>query len=269
MSRVIVAKNAGFCPGVRVATDRLERRMQAAVPGERLYTLGHLIHNEDYNAALERAGVRAVSAEMLPEIAAATVEGDAARIFIRAHGITRETKQLLETLSSRYEKFTVEDCTCPFVSKIHRIAEEMSEGVGKEKNVFLCIGSEKHPEVEGFMSCFDGEKYVFSNAEALEQALPHLQNSEKVPVMVAQTTQKLTEWKKSQKLLQKYCTNALIFDTICNVTDLRQTEAAKLAAECDGMVVIGGVESSNTAKLFEICRAHCADTIRVYQKEWN
>ena len=82
-----------------------------------------------------------------------------------------------------------------------------------------------------------------------------------MPVLVAQTTQKLTEWKKTQKIFENLCTNALIFDTICNVTHLRQTEAATLASQCDGMVVIGGKESSNTAKLFEICRAHCPDTL--------
>jgi len=263
MSQVIIAKNAGFCPGVRAATDRLERRMREAVVGERLYTLGHLIHNEDYNLALEKAGVKAVSPQELSAIAAATDGGESAKVFIRAHGITQETRRLLEALSQKHPGFSFEDCTCPFVSKIHRIAKDMGQGEGKKNRIFICIGSEKHPEVEGFMSCFDGEGYVFANAAALEERIEQLKQTGKELVMVAQTTQKLTEWKKSQKVLKKYCTNALIFDTICNVTDLRQTEAAQLAAACDGMVVIGGIESSNTAKLYEICRAHCPDTIRV------
>ena len=263
MSRVVVAENAGFCPGVRAATERLARRIREAKAGERLYTLGHLIHNEDYNAALERSGVRSISADELKTIAEATEVSGSACVFIRAHGITKSTRAMLAALAERYPRFSFEDCTCPFVSKIHRIAAEASEGEGKQNNVFVCIGSEKHPEVEGFMSCFEGEKYVFANADALEKGLEQLKRTEKVPVLVAQTTQKLSEWKKSQKLLKKYCTNALIFDTICNVTDLRQTEAAHLATVCDGMVVIGGRESSNTAKLYEICRSHCPDTIRV------
>ena len=99
MSHVIVAANAGFCPGVRAATERLARRVQSAEAGERIYTLGHLIHNEDYNAELERAGVRAVAAEELAEIAAATDAGHTATVFIRAHGIPKETKLLLEQLA--------------------------------------------------------------------------------------------------------------------------------------------------------------------------
>ena len=260
MSQVIVAANAGFCPGVRAATQRLADRIQKCGAGETLYTLGHLIHNEDYNRALEAAGVRAVCADELPAIAES---GANATVFIRAHGITRETRALLEELAAAHPGFSFEDCTCPYVAKIHRIAADMSAGEGAQNYIFLCIGSEHHPEVEGFMSCFAGEKYVFPDAAALEIGLLGLDLAGKTPVMVAQTTQKLTEWKKCQKVLQKLCTNALIFDTICNVTDLRQTEAARLARECDGMIVIGGAESSNTAKLFEICRAICPDTIRI------
>ena len=262
MSRVIVAKHAGFCPGVQTATRRLADRLAAKKAGECLYTLGHLIHNEDYNRELERAGVRAVTAAELSEIAAATDAAHPATVFIRAHGITAGTRMLLEQLAKEHPCFFYEDCTCPFVEKIHRIAREQY-AKGGENKILIGIGSDQHPEVQGFMSCFPGEKYVFADASALEQGLKALNLSSKVPVMVAQTTQKLTEWKKCQKVLKKYCTNGLIFDTICNVTDLRQTEAAKLAAECDGMIVIGGAESSNTAKLFEICRAHCPDTLRV------
>ncbi len=263
MSEVVVARNAGFCPGVRAATERLHRRMSQAVAGERIFTLGHLIHNEDYIRSLEKRGVHAVRADELPLLAASASQTSPVTVFIRAHGIPAETDEMLCKLAAAHPFFTFVDCTCTFVEKIHRIAAEQSEAQGV---VFLCIGSEHHPEVEGFMSRFAGEKYVFADAEALRLAVEtekRLDFSTKRPVMVAQTTQNLAEWKKSQKLLKKYCTNAVIFDTICNVTHLRQTEAAALAATCDGMVVIGGKESSNTAKLFEICRALCPDTLWV------
>ena len=139
MSHVIVAANAGFCPGVRAATERLARRVQSAEAGERIYTLGHLIHNEDYNAELERAGVRAVAAEELAEIAAATDAGHTATVFIRAHGIPKETKLLLEQLAAEHPRFRFEDCTCPFVQKIHRIAKEACTGDGGQKNIFIQI----------------------------------------------------------------------------------------------------------------------------------
>ncbi len=261
MSEIIVAKHAGFCPGVRAATERLHRRLLQASAGERIFTIGHLIHNEDYIRFLETKGVHAVSAAELPTLAESASEASPVTVFIRAHGIPAETGEMLRELSAAHPFFTFVDCTCVFVEKIHRIAAEQSEDGGV---MFLCIGSEHHPEVEGFMSRFAGEKHVFADAEALRVAIEvekRLDFSAKRPIMVAQTTQNLTEWKKSQKLLKKYCTNAVIFDTICNVTHLRQTEAAALAATCDGMVVIGGKESSNTAKLFEICRALCPDTL--------
>ena len=264
MSEVILAHHAGFCPGVRAATDRLADRMKRRCRGERLLTLGHLIHNEDYNRSLVEAGVNAVCAADLPAVAAEASAEQPTTVFIRAHGISREVRALLERLAAEHPYFAFADCTCPFVSKIHRIATEQNAMV--DERIFICIGSATHPEVEGFMSCFEGEKYVFADSAALAEALSGALGEKilsKVPVMVAQTTQKLTEWKNCQKLLKKGCTNALIFDTICNVTDLRQREAAQLAAASDGMVVIGGTESSNTAKLFDICREHCPDTLRV------
>ncbi|MBP3396161.1 MAG: 4-hydroxy-3-methylbut-2-enyl diphosphate reductase [Clostridia bacterium] len=265
MSEIIVAKNAGFCPGVRAATDRLAARIRARRPGERIFTLGHLIHNEQYNRMLEEQGVLAVTEGELPRLAEEATTDAPVTVFIRAHGIPLEVETLLERLAAAHPGFGFEDCTCPFVTRIHRIARETGER-GVDSHIFIVIGDENHPEVAGFMSCFSGEKVAFPDAEAFSAALERglaAKFSSKVPVMVAQTTQKLTEWKKSQKILEKVSTNALIFDTICNVTDLRQTEAASLSRMCDGMIVIGGKESSNTTKLFEICRAHCPDTLRI------
>ena len=268
MSEAIIARNAGFCPGVRAATERLRKRIAERAAGERIFTLGHLIHNEDYNASLLRQGVQAIDAAQLESLSREASAEAPVTVFIRAHGITVETRALLSRLHKENPCFDFVDCTCVFVEKIHRIASE--KNAERDTTVFLCLGSAHHPEVEGFMSCFEGEKYVFSNAQELKAAM-ECENrpdfSSKTPVMVAQTTQKLTEWKNSQKVLRSYFTNALIFDTICNVTHLRQTEAADLASGCDGMIVIGGKESSNTAKLFEICRAHCPDTLWI--KGWS
>ncbi|MBQ9802012.1 MAG: 4-hydroxy-3-methylbut-2-enyl diphosphate reductase [Clostridia bacterium] len=266
MSEVTIAKNAGFCPGVRLATQRLCDRMRAPSAGERIFTLGHLIHNEEYNSMLEQKGVRAISAAELECVAATATPASPVTVFVRAHGIARETRAALEALCTAHDGFSFVDCTCSFVTKIHRIATEYSEDGKEREHIFLCIGNAAHPEVEGFMSCFTGEKYVFPDSKAFAAAIDGelgQKFSSKVPVMVAQTTQNLTEWKKCQKLLKKVCTNALIFDTICNVTDSRQTEAATLAAASDGMIVIGGKESSNTAKLFDICQSICPETLRI------
>ena len=267
MSEVIVARHAGFCPGVRAATDRLQRCIATAREGERLYTLGHLIHNEAYIRSLEAQGVGVVEAQELTALAYTACEASPVTVFIRAHGIPVQTRALLSHLAQQNPSFSYQDCTCPFVEKLHRIATTYNERT--DAHVLICIGNAHHPEVEGFMSCFMGEKHVFATAAEMEAAIAsgNLNFVSKSPVMVAQTTQNVTEWKICQKLLQKVCTNAIIFDTICNVTHSRQSEAAALASECDGMVVIGGRESSNTEKLFHICRAVCPDTIRVVGAE--
>lgn len=259
---ITIAENAGFCFGVKRATDRLEESIEKRKESERIYTLGHLIHNKPYNRMLLEKGVECVSIEDVEKIAKSTREGTDATVFVRAHGIPKQDEELLCRLSREYENFNYIDCTCPFVKKIHKIAGEASA----EDNYFILFGSEKHPEVIGILSCFEGEKRVFSSADELSEALSNgfLQKiGKKIPIIAAQTTYDLQEWKKSQEIFKKHCTNAQFFDTICSVTELRQTEADKLSKKCDFMVVIGGRESSNTEKLYSICKNNCPRTVRV------
>ncbi len=260
MKNITVAENAGFCFGVKRATDRLEQAIANARSGERIFTLGHLIHNETYNESLRRRGVHAISNEEIEEVAKGATEHSPVTVLVRAHGCPKDTVTLLETSAQGNPYFQWLDCTCPYVKKIHKIAAECD----RDEQCFILIGAAEHPEVKGIMSCFDGEKYVFSTAEELESSLSQwddVKMHKKTPVMVAQTTQNLVNWHQSQKKLKNLCTNAIIFDTICSVTELRQTEAETLAKTCDFMIVIGGRESSNTAKLYEICRKHCKQTV--------
>ena len=260
MSQITVAKNAGFCFGVKRATDSLENALQNARAGERIYTLGHLIHNEAYNEALHRRGVDAIGHEDILHVAESANESAPVSVLVRAHGCPRETVELLERLAGENPHFRWIDCTCPYVKKIHKIAAETDA----DKHFFVLIGAANHPEVVGIMSCFDGEKFVFSSPEELDSSFSQQGTDnlhKKTPVMVAQTTQNLDNWYKCQKNIKNLYTNAIIFDTICRVTELRQTEARELAKACDFMVVIGGRESSNTAKLYEICRSECGNTV--------
>ncbi len=257
MSQITVAEHAGFCFGVKRATDSLEKSLAEALPGERIYTLGHLIHNEAYNEALRRRGVEAIAPEDLEQIAAEAGESSPVSVLVRAHGCPRETTQLLSRLSKGNPHFRWIDCTCPYVKKIHKIAA----GTDPEKHFFVLIGAANHPEVVGIMSFFQGEKHVFSTPEALKEVLSQREKGGKTPVMVAQTTQNLEAWQESQKNILALYPHAVISDTICSVTENRQTEARALAAACDFMVVIGGRESSNTAKLYEICRKECGNTV--------
>ena len=159
--QITIAKNAGFCFGVKRATDRLEAAIESKREGERIYTLGNLIHNAPYNQSLSDRGVGCISIADVERVAADSSEGTPVTVFIRAHGIPKEDEALLKRLSEEREGFTYIDCTCPYVKKIHRIAEENS----KEGNVFVLFGAENHPEVVGIMSYFEGEKTVIGSSD--------------------------------------------------------------------------------------------------------
>ena len=264
--RVAVAKNAGFCFGVKRATESLERAIESRAEGERVYTLGTLIHNETYNKGLADRGVGVTDMDAMEAIAESACEKSPVKIFVRAHGIPKEDEIRLAKYQESNPFFSYVDCTCPFVKKIHKIAAENSA----EENVFLLLGSKSHPEVVGIMSYFEYDKFVFDSAEALREIIASddwKKHTKKTPILAAQTTQNLSEWKKTQKVLKNLCTNPLIFDTICSVTEERQTEAAALSKECDVMIVIGGRESSNTAKLYSICKESCPQTFLIERPE--
>ncbi len=259
---VTLAENAGFCFGVKRATDTLEAAVAAAEPGRKIYTLGHIIHNDTYNKSLADRGVMTADEADIERIASESSDSSPATVFIRAHGITAELDRLLADCKAKNPYFDVVDCTCPYVKKIHRIADEN----GREGQLAIVLGNRDHPEVKGIVSHFKGECRVFGSADEIEEFFSDGDNANlskitnNPPVAVAQTTQKLSEWYKTQKVLKKLCTNPIIFDTICSVTEIRQTEAKELAEACDLMIVIGGKDSSNSAKLAEICRTACPET---------
>ena len=273
MAEITVAKNAGFCFGVARATKAVESEMAARLPGERIFTLGRLIHNEDYNRRLQAGGVSVIGVDDLPRLASEATPDAPVKVFVRAHGMTEETEVLLSRLSKENPAFTFVDCTCSFVKKIHRICSEHNEAnaiareVLKRDDRFLAVlGSPDHPEVVGFLSRFKGRKIVFGNAAEAEAALmadKSLTEGHMIPVLVAQTTQNIMEWEKTKKIYNLNFSRPYIYDTICSITDARQAEAAELARKCDHVVVIGGRDSSNSAKLYTICKGICADTVWV------
>ena len=267
---ITVAKHAGFCFGVKRATDMIADKI-AAQDGDRIYTLGKLIHNDTYNEGLAAAGVGVTSINELEALAKSTEHSDPVTVFVRAHGVTKQTSELLEALSGKYPGFSYVDCTCPYVKKIHKIAADNSKPEKDgEENIFILIGAESHPEVVGIVSYFEGKSFVFATADDLERAIADNKlpkNGNIVPIMAAQTTQKLTEWKYSLKVIKKLYTNVKIFDTICNVTEIRQLEAEELSKACETIIVIGGRDSSNTAKLYAICSENCKNTICISEPQ--
>ena len=244
-----LSKHAGFCPGVKGA----DKAVMSAITEkkQRVFTLGKLIHNRLYNEKLEEYGVYATEIDDV-EKHYLEDENTPMLLVIRTHGITKETEDYLLELKKKYGNFDYLDATCPFVKKIHRIARENTN----ERTVFLLYSDPRHPEAEGTMSYANGTKYAFSSLEELEK----LNFDGKTPILCAQTTQNLVEFKKIKNFLKKVCTNTKIFDTICNVTENRQNEAIEIAKNSDIMLVIGGKDSSNTHKLYDLCLEHCADT---------
>ncbi|HIZ19917.1 MAG TPA: bifunctional 4-hydroxy-3-methylbut-2-enyl diphosphate reductase/30S ribosomal protein S1 [Firmicutes bacterium] len=235
---ITLAKSAGFCFGVNKAVQTVNELLEH---GKTVCTLGPIIHNPQVVSELAGRGVTIVSSpEEVPE---------GATLVIRSHGVSRVVYDELERLGRKYC-----DATCPFVAKIHRIvAQESANGAS-----VVIAGNEGHPEVTGIRGHCQGPSFVISSPEDLENLQKNNIISTNSPVvMVAQTTFNMDIWEKCSEIAKKVYTNIKIFDTICNATSERQKEAAALSQKCDIMVIVGGRQSSNTAKLRDVCSAHC------------
>ena len=187
---VTVAKHAGFCFGVKRATDFVEDLTHSHGERASIYTIGSLIHNRHYNESLLRAGVKAIEASEAEAAAkAAAAEGKACIFVIRTHGIRKEDEALLRRLEKACPHVKVEDMTCPFVKRIHKIAEEETTCDTR----FVLLGTPTHPEVLGIMSHAKGEAVAFPTASQVEEYLSLRQKDQKKLILSAQTTQNLQE----------------------------------------------------------------------------
>lgn len=238
------AESAGFCFGVSRAVDMVNDLLDE---GRRVCTLGPIIHNMEMVEELRQKGCRPV--ERIDEAEADEV------LVIRSHGVP---KAVMDELRERGMDFR--DATCPFVKKIHRLVA----AADPEHDVMLIAGNRSHPEVQGIIGNCACPYFTFNSAAELDKILPLILSENKKQVkMVAQTTFDTKELKNSVKKLKKLCTNSKIFDTICNATSVRQSEADSIAAQSDFMIVIGDRHSSNTGKLFDICKRQCPNTVLI------
>lgn len=239
--KITLAKTAGFCFGVDRAVNMVYGLLDS---GKRVSTLGPIIHNPQLVEELAQRGVKTVDA---PEQC-----GEGSVLVIRSHGVPQSVFDTAEECGVQ-----IADATCPFVAKIHKIVRERS----KAGEVILVAGDREHQEVIGILGHIKGEYYVFSSCEELENILENNENFQNKAVsVVSQTTFRKKTFEKCCKILKKVCTNAQIFDTICNATSVRQQEAEQLARTNDVMIVIGGRHSSNTTKLFDVCSSFCKNT---------
>ncbi len=239
--KITLAKTAGFCFGVNRAVQMVYDLVDN---GEKVCTLGPIIHNSQMVEELKSKGVRVVNSpdEAKPD----------ETLVIRSHGVGKSTYESAEKVGVK-----VCDATCPFVAKIHKIVAEQSAA----GDTILIAGDEAHHEVIGIIGHCVSDYYVFSSESELENLIEnHLELKENPISVVSQTTFNAKKWENAQIFLKKVCTNAKIFDTICSATSTRQREAQELARSNDVMVVIGGRHSSNTAKLFQVCASFCQNT---------
>ncbi|WP_092870351.1 4-hydroxy-3-methylbut-2-enyl diphosphate reductase [Acetitomaculum ruminis] len=238
-----VAKTAGFCFGVERAIKKVYEQVQNA-QNKPIYTYGPIIHNEYVVNELERKGVKVIDDyEELVSLEKGTV-------VIRSHGVSKEIYDMLK----RKENVTIIDATCPFVLKIHDIVEKQS----KEGYHIIVIGDKDHPEVEGIRGWCEGNDVTIINSR--EEAENFLLKSPKKICIVAQTTYNKKKFKEFVEIISKMDYYIKSMCTICSATKERQDEAREIASRADAMIVIGGKHSSNTQKLFEICKKECANT---------
>lgn len=241
MSRpnIVVADHAGFCYGVESAIKKIQKQLGTH---NNVYTMSEVVHNQRVNDDLKQEGLHfEPDRDKIP---------DDSLVVLRTHGVPQET----------YDYFSKRgipclDVTCPFVSKTHRLIANLDEN----EDVLLYTGTPGHAEASAALSYAKCPVFLVSSAEQLEEVIkdnPELFQKRHV-VLLSQTTFQLSEWQKCLKIVNSLCTNPSIFGTICKATEERQYEAEVLSKRCDRMIVIGGKHSSNTIKLYDVCRKNC------------
>ena len=241
---VTVAKSAGFCFGVKRAVDTAYKEIEDN-KGKKIYTFGPIIHNEHVLMDLEDKGVKVI--ENIDEVQ----PDENTTVIIRAHGVSKEICDKLDE-----KNINVIDATCPFVKKIHKIVSEKS----KEGYEIVIIGSDVHPEVLGIKGWSVAKTTVIGSEE---EALQYETDKDAKICIVSQTTFSYKKFNKLVEIIEKKNYNSIVVNTICNATSERQTEAREIAGKVDVMLVIGSKTSSNTQKLYEICREECENTYYV------
>lgn len=247
---IIVGKTAGFCFGVQNAVNKTKKLLK---DNKDIYCLGEIVHNKQVNDELKENGINFVN----------NIEQASNNVIIRAHGEPKSTYEKAGKLNLK-----VTDLTCPKVLKIHKIAENFSE----DGYYILLIGKKTHPEIIGTIS-FCGEKSdIIEDEQDIEKSISHIFKSGlKKVLIIVQTTFSMDKFKELtamiKKELEKTDLKIEVKNTICSATKLRQEETEKISKEVDIMIIIGGKNSSNTNKLYEIAKKNCKDSILIESKE--
>ncbi len=235
---VTLAKTAGFCFGVKRAVSMVYDQIDSGT----VFTYGPIIHNEVVVSDLESKGVHVIDdvhdERLIPGVS----------VIVRSHGISKREYEILENKGVK-----IVDATCPFVKKIHNIVSELSE---QGRHVII-IGNDHHPEVEAIKGWC---KLTATVIESADEAEKFTATSGEKLCIVSQTTFNYNKFQELVEIISKKGYDIRCLNTICNATEERQTEARRIAVDADAMIVIGGRQSSNTQKLFEICKNECENT---------
>lgn len=246
---IIVGENAGFCYGVKRAVLETSRILEGE---NEVFCLGELVHNKTVINKLKENGAIFIE----------DISNDVKNVVIRAHGISKDIYEYMEK-----NKITYFDYTCPNVLNIHKIAEEYAK---KDYYIFL-LGDPKHPENIGTISFCGKKSCVIESVDEVDNAIKKLEKEEKNNLLIiAQTTFSVNNFnniiEKIKEKLDKNI-NLEIRNTICSATEIRQKETEELAKKVDYMIIIGGKNSSNTKKLYDIAKNNCKEAICVENKD--
>lgn len=246
---IVLGKTAGFCYGVRNAVQNAEAKLKKY---KKVSCLGELVHNGQVIRKLEKLGLRIVE----------RVEDSNNKVIIRAHGIAKEIYHKAQKLN-----IEVFDFTCPNVLKIHKIADEHA----KNGYYIFLIGGKNHPESIGTISFCGNNSYLIETEEEIDEAIKTLKESNiKKLLIIVQTTFSLEKFNSYVDKIKEKIDASIeleVKNTICNATRIRQEETSEISKNVQCMIIIGGKNSSNTKKLYDIAKENCKNTIIVETKD--
>lgn len=237
---ILLGKTAGFCMGIKNAIKTTDEKLKKY---NKLECLGDLLHNNQVLEKLKARGLKVID----------SIDEAKEKVIIRAHGVTKEIYEMAEK-----RNIELIDCTCPKVLKVHELAEKLS----KKNSYIVVIGEKKHPETIGTYS-FVQNGEIIQDIEELKLRMDELNKKEIVEV-ITQTTCNIKKFKEIENYLKENIKTKLkVHNRICNATELRQKETDKISKQVDFMIIIGGIKSSNTNKLYEISKQNCKNAIKI------
>ena len=246
-----VGKTSGFCYGVKNAVDKTNDILEKE-KNKTIYCLGELVHNKTIINELKEKGLKFID----------NIEQADSMTIIRAHGIVKEVYE-----KAKKRNIDLIDLTCPSVLKIHKIAQEYAS---KDYYIFL-VGKKEHPEIIGTYSFCGKNSYIISGIEDVENAIENLENSKLNKVLIiVQTTYSTKVFNEIVEEIKERIAKDILIEvknTICRATELRQEETKELSKKVDLMIIVGGKNSSNTNKLYDLAQKNCKNAIFVESKE--